>query len=159
MRRLVLVGLIVALAVMLMGTLMAVNLDRGGAGGGPCADRLGFDERNGVTLTLRPAFVGSGVRSIEYTIVNRRSEPVYFGAPYDVQKFTDGKWVTVEWMKDRVWIMILYSLNSGGSMTLTVELPEDIEPGCYRLVKEVMLRDTTESEWKVELVATFVVER
>lgn len=154
MRRLGWAALMGALAVALVGAWVGLSLGRGGAELGPCSDDLGVDEEKGVRLTLSTATVRRGVRSIEYTIRNGRDGPIYFGAPYDVQRFQGGRWTSVEWMKDRSWIMILYSLGPGESMTLTVDLPEDVEPGCYRLVKTVMLRDFGD---ELVLAATFLV--
>ncbi|MDW8043923.1 MAG: hypothetical protein RMJ30_06790 [Nitrososphaerota archaeon] len=154
MRRLAWVALTGAIAVALVGAWVASGIGRGGPELGPCAGDLGVDEEKGVRLTLSPAVVKRGIRSIEYTIRNGRDSPIYFGAPYDVQRFEGGKWTSVEWMKDLVWIMILYSLGPGDSMTLRVYLPDDVEPGCYRLVKTVMLRDFGD---ELVLTATFLV--
>ncbi len=97
-----------------------------------------------------------GDRNLTYTIVNRSRREVSFGEPYDVQVLRGGRWVSAEWMRDRVWIMILYTLRPGGSFSRTIVLPPELEPGTYRLVKEVTFVDTGE---RVVLTAEFVVRR
>lgn len=95
-----------------------------------------------------------GDRKLTYTIVNRSEREISFGEPYDVQIRRGGEWVSVEWMRDRVWIAILYSLKPGESFSRQVELPDDVEPGTYRIVKEVMFSDSGE---RLTLMAEFVV--
>ncbi|MEM0348765.1 MAG: hypothetical protein QXE96_00430 [Candidatus Caldarchaeum sp.] len=90
-----------------------------------------------VLLILDKTELYKGQRTLTYTVVNNTPETIGFGEPYDIQKKQDGEWVSVEWMKDRVWIAIYYNLESGKSLSKQVELPVDIEPGDYRLVKEV----------------------
>ncbi|MEM4417538.1 MAG: hypothetical protein QXD32_05725 [Nitrososphaerota archaeon] len=91
----------------------------------------------GVMLILDRTKLYSGQHTLKYTIVNNLEEPISFGAAYDVQMLRDGEWVSVEWMKDRVWILIYYSLEPGKSFSNKVELPMNVEAGDYRLVKEV----------------------
>lgn len=90
-----------------------------------------------VLLILDKTELYKGQRTLTYTIVNNTPETIGFGEPYDIQKKQDGEWVSVEWMKDRVWTAIYHYLESGKSFSRKVELPVDIEPGDYRLVKEV----------------------
>lgn len=97
-----------------------------------------------------------GERSFSYTIVNEARGSISFGGAYDIQIRRGGEWVSVEWMRDRYWILILLRLKPGESLSRTVELPEDVEPGTYRLVKEVTLDDTGE---RITLTAEFRVVR
>ncbi|GBC69027.1 hypothetical protein HRbin01_00718 [archaeon HR01] len=108
----------------------------------------------GVMLILDRTELYSGQHTLKYTIVNNLEEPISFGAAYDVQMLRDGDWVSVEWMKDRVWIMVLYTLRSGESFSGLAELAEDVEPGRYRLVKEVTAENTGR---KITLTAEFEV--
>ncbi len=107
-----------------------------------------------VLLILDRTELHKGQRTLKYTVVNKLQERIGFGEPYDIQKLCNGEWISVEWMKDRVWILILYTLMPGESFSRVVELPENIEPGEYRLVKEVMVG---EDERKVVLTAGFTV--
>ncbi len=97
-----------------------------------------------------------GDRELTYTIVNRSRREISFGEQYDVQVLKGDRWVSAEWMRDRVWIMVLYTLRPGDSFSRTIDLPRDIDPGNYRLVKEVTLVDTGA---KLVLTAEFVVRR
>ncbi len=103
-----------------------------------------------VLLILDRNELYKGQRTLTYTVVNKLQEKISFGEPYDIQQLRNGEWVSVEWMKDHVWIMILYTLSPGESFSRVVELPEDIEPGEYRLVKEVMV-----GEYERKVVLTF----
>jgi len=95
-----------------------------------------------------------GERLLHYKIINRVNGSISFGEPYDIQLRRDGAWESVEWLRDRVWIAILWRLEPGQSISRPVELPVDIEAGTYRLVKEVILDDSGE---KVALTAVFWV--
>ncbi|MEM1946426.1 MAG: hypothetical protein QXG69_00290 [Candidatus Caldarchaeum sp.] len=113
------------------------------------------DERDGeVLLTLSKTELYRDERTLTYTIVNDSRYVVSFGEPYDIQIKKNGEWVSVEWMKDRVWILILYMLEPGQVFSRKVELPQDVETGTYRLVKEVMVEATGE---KMVLTAEFEV--
>jgi hypothetical protein len=109
----------------------------------------------GVVLSLDRTEL-RGDRKLTYTIVNRSQREVTFGEPYDVQVLRGGRWLSVEWMGERVWIMILYKLRPGDSFSRTIDLPADVEPGMYRLVKEVTVVETGE---KLVLTAEFVVRQ
>ncbi|MEM2973300.1 MAG: hypothetical protein QXX19_02975, partial [Candidatus Caldarchaeum sp.] len=91
-----------------------------------------------VLLTLSKTELYRGERTLTYTIVNDSRYVVSFGEPYDIQIKRDGEWVSVEWMRDRAWILILHVLEPRSSFSRVVELPEEVELGRYRLVKEVM---------------------
>jgi len=95
-----------------------------------------------------------GDRELTYVVVNRSQREIGFGEPYDVQILKGGRWVSTEWMRDKVWIMILYTLRPGESFSRTIELPPDVEPGVYRLVKEITVVETGE---KLVLTAEFAV--
>lgn len=112
------------------------------------------DVGRGVTLVLDKTELYKGDRTLTYTIVNNSPHTIAFGAPYDIQINKNGQWITPEWMKDLVWIMILYTLEPGKTFSQTIELPEDIEPGHYRLVKEVMIESI---DAKLTLTAEFEV--
>ncbi len=105
-----------------------------------------------VFLVLDKTELYRGQRTLTYTVINKTPETIGFGEPYDIQKKQDGEWVSVEWMKDRVWILIYYSLEPGESFSKKVELPMDVEAGDYRLVKEVDVGGE-----KRVLTATFTV--
>ncbi|MCS6784860.1 MAG: hypothetical protein NZ581_06670 [Candidatus Caldarchaeum sp.] len=116
------------------------------------ADKDG--DRHGVALVLDKSELYKNQRTLTYTIVNNSPDVISFGAPYDIQIKKNGEWVQVEWMKDLVWIMILYTLEPGKSFSQTIELPKDIEPGHYRLVKEITVEKTG---GKMVLTAEFEV--
>lgn len=101
-----------------------------------------LDTNGKIILFLDKTELYKGQRTISYTIINNSGDTISFGAPYDIQIKHNGEWVSAEWMKDLAWIMILYVLESGKSFSAILELPEDIEPGTYRLVKEVMIEDS-----------------
>lgn len=105
-----------------------------------------------IFLVLDKTELYKGQRTLTYTIINNTPETIGFGEPYDIQKKQDGEWASVEWMKDRAWILIYYNLEPGKSLSKRVELPVDIEPGDYRLVKEVDVGGE-----KRVLTATFTV--
>ncbi|MEM4314978.1 MAG: hypothetical protein QXI97_01520 [Nitrososphaerota archaeon] len=105
-------------------------------------------------LTLSKTELYRGERTLTYTIANDSRYVVSFGEPYDIQIKKNGEWVSVEWMKDRVWILILYMLEPGQVFSRVVELPQDVETGTYRLVKEVVVEATGE---KTVLTAEFKV--
>ncbi|MEM0384279.1 MAG: hypothetical protein QXH52_04680 [Candidatus Caldarchaeum sp.] len=107
-----------------------------------------------VLLTLSKTELYRGERTLTYTIVNDSRYVVSFGEPYDIQIKRDGEWVSVEWMRDRAWILILHVLEPRSSFSRVVELPEEVELGRYRLVKEVMVERTGE---EITLTAEFEV--
>ncbi|MEM4273721.1 MAG: hypothetical protein QW420_05120 [Candidatus Caldarchaeum sp.] len=115
----------------------------------PRADRGGE-----VLLTLSKTELYRGERTLTYTIVNDSRYVVSFGEPYDIQIKKNGEWVSVEWMKDRVWILVLYMLEPGQVFSRVVELPQDVEAGTYRLVKEVVVEASGE---RMVLTAEFEV--
>ncbi len=109
----------------------------------------------GVVLSLDKTEL-RGDRELTYTIVNESQREISFGEPYDVQVLKDGRWVSTEWMRDKVWIMVLYTLRPGESFSRAIYLPTDVEPGVYRLVKEVTVVETGE---RLVLTAEFMVLR
>ncbi len=109
----------------------------------------------GVVLSLDKTEL-RGDRELTYTIVNWSQREISFGEPYDVQVLKDGRWVSTEWMRDKVWIMVLYTLRPGESFSRAIHLPTDVEPGVYRLVKEVTVVETGE---RLVLTAEFMVLR
>lgn len=137
-------GVLVAAGVLsVVGALffyLSIRALEGGDGGlNNCGEVLGLDESEGVRLQLTPAVVRRGETKPEYMIINGGSEIVYFGEPYDIQRLEGGKWVSVEWMKGRAWIMVMHMLQPGKTFKREVELPNEVEPGCYRLVKRVTI--------------------
>ncbi|MEM1943745.1 MAG: hypothetical protein QXY50_04090 [Candidatus Caldarchaeum sp.] len=114
----------------------------------------GADRDGEVLLTLSKTELYRGERTLTYTIVNDSRYVVSFGEPYDIQIKRDGEWVSVEWMRDRAWIMIMHMLDPGKAFSREVELPQDVEPGSYRLVKEVMVEETGR---RIVLTADFEV--
>jgi len=109
----------------------------------------------GIVLSLDKTEL-RGDRELTYTIVNRSQREISFGEPYDVQVLKEGRWVSTEWMREKVWIVILYTLRPGESISRTIDLPPDVEPGLYRIVKEVTVVETGE---KLVLTAEFAVLR
>lgn len=108
----------------------------------------------GVALVLDKTELYRGQRTLTYTIVNNSGENISFGAMYDVQIRRNGEWVQVDWIKDRVWILALFTIGPGKSFNGVVELPADAEVGSYRLLKEVTFEKTGR---KVVLEAFFEV--
>ncbi|MDW8073999.1 MAG: hypothetical protein RMJ28_07195 [Nitrososphaerota archaeon] len=119
---------------------------------------LGRDEKNGLQLILDSTTVKRGVEALGYKVVNNRGDTVVLGEMYTVQHMVDGSWVTPEWMRERVFISIAYTLGPGESLSRVIELPEDIEPGRYRVIKEVIVERVGSPDEKIELVAYFTVE-
>jgi len=95
-----------------------------------------------VSLILDKTELRGNERTITYTIVNNSGEKISFGAMYDVQIRRDGEWVRVDWIRDRVWILVLYMLEPGQSFDGVVELPDDVEVGTYRVLKEISFEET-----------------
>ncbi len=96
-----------------------------------------------------------GHRVFNYTIINGGPKTIVFGAEYDIQRWTGVEWVSVEWLKEAVWIAILYNVGPGGSLSIPVMLPDDVEAGLYRLVKKVYVEDVGGPE--ITLTAEFTV--
>ncbi|MDJ0274701.1 MAG: hypothetical protein QXP81_07515 [Nitrososphaerota archaeon] len=113
------------------------------------------DRGQGVLLKLDKTEL-RGERTLTYTLVNGAGSEgdVCFGEPYDVQILKDDSWATAEWMRDRVWIAILWRLKPNESFSRQVQLPDDVKPGTYRLVKEVQFCDSGQ---RLTLTAEFVV--
>ncbi|MDW7978273.1 MAG: hypothetical protein RMK31_08395 [Candidatus Caldarchaeum sp.] len=107
-----------------------------------------------VLLRLEKTELYKGQRTLTYTIINNSPDVISFGEPYDIQIRKNGEWASAEWMKDYVWIMILHMLRPGESFSRVVELPENVELGRYRLVKEVMVEATGKN---IVLTAEFEV--
>jgi hypothetical protein len=96
-----------------------------------------------------------GQRVFNYTVINGGPRTIVFEAKYDIQRWTGGEWVSVEWLKDAVWIAILYTLDPGGRLSIPVMLPDDVEAGLYRLVKTVYVDDVGGPE--ITLTAEFTI--
>uniref|UniRef100_A0A7J3VTV0 Bacterial Ig-like domain-containing protein n=1 Tax=Caldiarchaeum subterraneum TaxID=311458 RepID=A0A7J3VTV0_CALS0 len=142
MKRLVFAGLAaLALTAGVMALLLALPAPRS-------------DVDGGVLLILDRTELYKGQRTFTYTIVNGLDERINFGEPYDIQIYRNGEWKSVEWMRDRAWILILHVLEPRSSFSRVVELPEEVELGRYRLVKEVMVERKGE---EITLTAEFEV--
>lgn len=139
----VVVSVVLVAAAFLTGVIVMLGLMA------PAADADGK-----IRLVLDKTELYKDQRKITYTIVNDSRHIISFGAPYDIQINRNGEWVSAEWMKDRVWIMILYTLEPGKSFSAVAELPDDVELGRYRLVKKVMVEGTGE---EIFLTAEFTV--
>jgi len=146
-------GLAAIAASVAVGLIAALRPMGGGESVRGCGEVLGRGEREGVGLLLSDYTVRRGVKSINYTVSNQRSGIIYVGEPYDLQRLVNGEWETVKWIKDRVWVMVIHELGWGDSVTREIELPADIEPGCYRVVKRV----TLESGESLEISAVFII--
>lgn len=88
---------------------------------------------DGLTVVVEPpeATPGSTVRA---TVSNGSEQQFTYGAAYEIDRAIEGGWDPVE-LPPRAVIEIAYVAPPGGTgAALQVELPDDLDPGRYRVV-------------------------
>ena len=91
------------------------------------------EERRGVVLSLDRDSAAPG-ETLELTIDNRTSMRLEYGVAYRLERRTADGWRWVN--RDAAFILILKTIEPGHRDREEIQLPDDLEPGRYRIVKE-----------------------
>lgn len=71
-------------------------------------------------------------------VENFSRSPISYGVPYSIDRLQGGAWDKAPESPDGPWIMPLYGAKSGGTgPCLPFQIPDEMEPGRYRVVKPI----------------------
>lgn len=88
---------------------------------------------DGLTVEVEPSQAAPG-STVQATVSNGTDEQFTYGAGYEIDRDTGGGWEPVK-LPPRAVIEIAYVAAPGKSgAALQVELPDDLDPGLYRVV-------------------------
>lgn len=123
------------------GELSAVELELTGSG----ASDTGKDDLDGVTMRV----VQNTDHSVDLEVRNGTDLDIQYGDDFLLEKLDEetGTWVPVHWLESEpAYHDIAYRVEKGKNSTWSVDWTDfygELEPGTYRIVKEVMdFRDT-----------------
>lgn len=121
-------------------------------------DRQSVDTLEGISMEVTYATA----KGANLTVTNDTNLEINFGESYSLYTYVDGSWYEVGYLVDN-WAVnaIAYNVPKGGSRSWSVHwawLHGEMEPGTYRIVKEVMDFRGTGDFTKYYLGAEFVVE-
>lgn len=90
-------------------------------------------------MAMQQSTYGPQSTQLKATLSNGTRHVYTFGEASYLQRKSDGAWEDVPFQEDVAWIMIAYVLEPGESqeVTLPLNLFGALEPGPYRLVKDV----------------------
>jgi hypothetical protein len=89
-------------------------------------------ERRGVVLRLDRDSLHPG-ETLTLTIENRTRRRLEYGVAYRLEHFVDGDWRWIN--RDSAFILLLKIVEPGKREREQIQLPGDVEPGRYRIVK------------------------
>lgn len=122
-----------------VGCVLVLSASCGGDGEAP-VDGGHFD---GVEMSVQPDMAKPG-EELALTIRNETGEIVSYGAAFELEREVNGDWEQIE--LDLAFIQILLTLDPGEGATESVPLPDDLEPGVYRIIKTFDLPGPDQAE-------------
>jgi hypothetical protein len=96
-------------------------------------------EGKGVVLSLDRDTPHAG-ETLQLTVKNNTRTPLEYGLAYQLERRASGRWVWIN--KDAAFALILKSIAPGQREREEVQLPGDLSPGRYRIVKSFNAPET-----------------
>lgn len=122
-----------------------------------------LENPTGFRLETGATEYASGIAKISFTIFNETGHEAIFGAPFVLEIKQNNTWYMLPYKDvkpgtEMTWPAIAYQLPAHGTSQGTINLSylDGIEPGNYRLIKEVT--QTQSSSDKVIVVAYFKIQ-
>ncbi len=109
-----------------------------------------------MTLAMKQGTYYTDSAEVKATLKNGTKQVYTFGEASYLQVKSGGAWKTVPFKEGVAWIEIAYILNPGESkeVSLSLDLFTSLQPGNYRLVKDVY----TEKGEKEQVTAEFILK-
>jgi len=78
--------------------------------------------------------------TVKFTIHNKSSSTIFFGASFSIEKYVRGKWKSLEFPEDVFFTLIGHELLVGGTFEGGVKI-ELLNKGNYRIIKGIPIDD------------------